>query len=82
MTAIHRKLHEQIDLLPEAVANQVLDFLKLVKTRKSGNDSSNNEARPPAPYKSWIEYRMNNPHQVSPDWKPMTRDEAHDRKLC
>ncbi len=82
MTAIHRKLHEQIDSLPETVANQVLDFLKLVKTRTSGNDTRSTEAIPPAPYKSWLEYRMDNPHQVSPNWKPMTRDEVHDRKLC
>lgn len=82
MTAIHRKLHEQIDMLPETVANQVLDYLKLIKNTKSGIDGTVNEQTPPVPYKSWLEYRMDNPHQVSSDWKPMTRGETHDRELC
>lgn len=80
MSSVYEQLHAKIDELPQSLAGEVLDFLDFLRHRQMSKLPPSNEA-PPVPYDSWLSYRMDNPYAVEEDWKPLSRDEAHDRQL-
>jgi hypothetical protein len=65
---ITEQLHEEIDQLPEALAAEVLDFLRFIRVRHA----------PPELSRDALAERIAHPWKVDA-FTPLTREEAHER---
>jgi hypothetical protein len=68
MMTVTEQLHKEIDQLPEALAVEVLDFLRFIRIRHV----------PPEMPRDALAERIANPWKVD-TFTPLTRDGAHER---